>query len=262
MTEIGNDTPSALRARIRSGNFARPTASLAPGYVQANIAILPSDYAYEFLIFCQRNPIACPLLAVSDTGSFRLPDLGADIDIRSDLGRYRVLKSGTPTEDVADIAELWNDDFVVFALGCSFSFEEALIREGLSLAHHKNKSGVPMYITNIPATPAGRFRCNTVVSMRAFSPADAITAIKVTSRFPRVHGAPLHMAAPETIGIVDIQDSFGGFDPHIEPDQLPLFWACGVTAQLAIEHARPPMAIVHSPGYMLITDVLNSTLET
>jgi uncharacterized protein YcsI (UPF0317 family) len=261
MIDSQNDSPSAARAKIRAGKLSRPTSGVAPGYVQANIAILPSKYAFDFLLFCQRNPTPCPLLAVSDVGSFRLPDLGDDIDIRSDLGRYRILKDGVPSEEVDDIQHLWNDDFVVFALGCSFSFEEALLREGLTLHHHTHKTGVAMYLTNIPTKSAGRFSGNTVVSMRAFDPADAITAIKVTSRFPRVHGAPIHIGMPKMIGISDIRETFGGFDAHIEEDQLPLFWACGVTAQLAIEHAAPPIAIVHSPGYMLVTDVLNTSLE-
>ncbi len=260
-TDPSGGAPSAVRAQIRAGKLSRPTSGVAPGYVQANIAILPASHAFEFLLFCQRNPIPCPLLAVSDVGSFRLPELGDDIDIRSDVGRYRILKDGVPSEDLDDITHLWNDEFVVFALGCSFSFEEALLREGLTLHHHTHKTGVAMYLTNIPTRPAGRFSCTTVVSMRAFDPADAITAIKVTSRFPRVHGAPIHIAQPEMIGISDIHETYGGFAAHIGEKQLPLFWACGVTAQRAIEHARPPIAIVHSPGYMLVTDVLNTALE-
>lgn len=254
-------TAAAERLRIRSGANSGQTAGLAPGHVQANLAILPADWAGDFLRFCQANPRPCPLLAVSEVGDPRLPTLGQDIDIRTDVPRYRVYRDGVLSAEPTDIGDLWQDDFVAFLIGCSFSFEEALLADGLPVRHIAMNRNVPMYETNIPCTPAGRFSGTMVVSMRPMVPKDAIRAIQITSRFPSVHGAPVHFGDPAAIGIRDIAHPEHGEAVPIEPGEVPVFWACGVTPQVAIRNARPPVAITHSPGTMLITDLLNTHLS-
>lgn len=253
-------TSLAERLRIRKGDFAGQTAGLAPGHVQGNLAILPVDYANEFLRFCQANPKPCPLLAVSEPGEPMLPDLGEDIDIRTDVPRYRVFRNGELVDEPGDIRGLWRDDLVTFVIGCSFSFEEALIADGIALRHVQRGRNVAMYKTTIPCRAAGRFHGDMVVSMRPLTAADAIRAVQITSRFPNVHGAPVHLGDPSLIGIKDIaRPEFGEAVP-VEPGELPVFWACGVTPQVAIANAKPPLAITHLGGHMLITDLLNSRL--
>ena len=252
--------PGEVRRRIRTGQYRGHTGALAKGFVQANLAILPQDYAAEFLRFCQRNPKPCPLLAVSEPGDPRLPELAEDLDIRTDLSSYRVFRDGEFDGDVVSIEDLWRDDFVVFALGCSFSFEEPLVDAGLRLRHWEDGSVCPMYLTDIDCAPSGRFRSKTVVSMRPFTPANAIKAVQITSRYPRVHGAPVHFGMPERIGIEDIGRAWQGDDPNLAPDEMPVFWACGVTPQVAVRSARPPLAITHTPAHMLVTDVRNASL--
>ncbi|MBP2293714.1 putative hydro-lyase [Azospirillum rugosum] len=256
-------TPTAAeeRLRIRSGAYTGPTAGLAPGHVQANLAILPADWAGDFLRFCQANPRPCPLLAVSEVGDPSLPTLGTNIDIRTDVPRYRVYRDGVLTDGPTDITELWRDDFVAFLIGCSFSFEEALLADGVPVRHIELDRNVPMYETNIPCVGAGRFSGSMVVSMRPMTPKNAIRAIQITSRFPSVHGAPVHFGDPEAIGIRDIADPEHGEAVPIAAGEVPVFWACGVTPQVAIRNARPPIAITHSPGAMLITDLLNTHLS-
>jgi len=251
--------PADLRRAIRSGSFRGNTSGLAPGYVQCNIVILPESYASEFLRFCHLNPKPCPLLAVSEPGDASLPALG-DIDLRTDVPGYRVFKDGTATEDVSDIADLWRDDLVGFALGCSFSFEEALLADGLEIRNISENCNVPMYQTNIDCAPAGRFSGKMVVSMRPFLAADAIRAIQVSGRFPSVHGAPVHLGDPALIGISDLaQPDYGDAVP-LNDGEIPLFWACGVTPQVALAAARPPLAITHQPGSMLVSDLRNAQL--
>ena len=222
--------------------------------------MLPAAYADEFARFCQRNPKPCPLLAMSEPGSPRLPELAADLDLRTDVPSYRVFRDGELDGDVASIGDLWEDDFVTFALGCSYSFEEALVDAGLSLRHWNIGSVCPMYLTDIECAPAGRFHSRLVVSMRSFTPADAIKAVQITSRYPRVHGAPVHLGMPERIGIENIERAWQGDDPVIAAGELPVFWACGVTPQVALRAARPPIAITHTPAHMLVTDVRNASL--
>jgi uncharacterized protein YcsI (UPF0317 family) len=250
----------ALRRRIREGGFGGSTAGLAPGHVQANVVILPADFAADFLRYCQANPKPCPLLAVSEPGDPRLIALGEDIDIRRDVSRYRVFREGVLAEEPTDISDLWRDDLVTFAIGCSFSFEEALMADGLRIRHIEEARNVAMYRTGTDTLPAGRFRGKMVVSMRSFRPADAIRAIQICSRFPAVHGAPVHIAEPEALGIRDLARPEFGDPPTIGDGELPVFWACGVTPQVALEEARPPLAITHSPGCMLVTDMLNARL--
>jgi uncharacterized protein YcsI (UPF0317 family) len=249
-----------VRRQCRAGAYDGPTTGLAPGYVQGNLVILPRDWADEFLRFCQANPKPCPLLGVSEPGSPKLPALGADLDIRTDLPRYRLWKNGALADEPRDILSLWRDDLVGFVIGCSFSFEEALLQSGVPVRHIERGSNVPMYRTNIATAAAGRFHGPLVVSMRPLTPADAIRAIQITTRLPAVHGAPVHLGFPEKIGIGDLARPDYGDPVPIEAGELPVFWACGVTPQAAIAAARPPFAITHSPGRMLVTDLKNTAL--
>lgn len=252
-------SPNALRALVRRGEHTGNTSGLAPGYVQCNIVILPADWAADFLGFCQRNPKPCPLVASSAPGDPSLPGLG-DIDIRTDVPGYRVFRDGELTEEVAEITDLWRDDLVTFALGCSFSFEEALLADGLEVRNVSEGVNVPMYRTNIDCTPSGPFQGKMVVSMRPFLAAEAIRAIQICTRFPSVHGAPVHLGDPALIGIDDLARPDFGDPVTIRENELPVFWACGVTPQVALEQARPPLCITHSPGCMLVTDLPNSRL--
>ncbi|MCL2891668.1 putative hydro-lyase [Brenneria tiliae] len=250
------------RLRIRSGGHTGHTGGLAPGYVQGNIAILPASCAADFLRFCQRNPQACPLLAVSEPGEPILPDLGEGIDIRTDAPRYRLWRDGELSEECDDIRHLWRKDLVSFVIGCSFSFEQALIEGGIPLRHVEQGRNVAMYRTSLPTQPAGPFHGPLVVSMRPLRPADAIRAIQITSRFPAVHGAPIHIGKPESIGIRDLADPDYGDAVEIGADELPVFWACGVTPQAVAVAARLPLCITHAPGCLLITDLLNSRMAS
>ncbi|ARP82117.1 hypothetical protein CAL12_15715 [Bordetella genomosp. 8] len=259
--QSGATAPSApYQARLdaRSGATTSPTANVAPGHVQANLAILPKALADEFLRFCLRNPKPCPILAVSEPGDPSLPELGVDIDIRTDIPRYRVWKDGVLVEEPLDVRHVWRDDLVSFLIGCSFSFEEAMLDNGLPVRHIEQGRNVPMYRTNVPTAAAGRFSGPLVVSMRPLKPADAIRAIQVTSRFPSVHGAPVHFGDPAAIGIADINKPDYGDAVDIRPGEVPVFWACGVTPQSVVAAVKPEFCITHAPGHMLVTDLINS----
>jgi uncharacterized protein YcsI (UPF0317 family) len=253
------DAASELRRKIRGG-WCRPTTNHAPGYVQANLVILPEVLAGDFLRFCQRNPKPCPLLAVSEPGDPRLPALGADLDIRTDLPRYRIWRDGALVAEPLDVAGVWRDDLVSFVIGCSFSFDQALADAGLELRHWTQGCNVPMYITDLPTAPAGGFQGPLVVSMRPFRAADAIKAIQVTSRYAAVHGAPIHLGDPQQIGIADLARPDFGDPVDVHRDELPVFWACGVTPQAVVMAAKPAFCITHAPGYMLVTDLSNAAL--
>jgi uncharacterized protein YcsI (UPF0317 family) len=252
--------PRAVRRAARDGRLSGQTSGLAPGHVQGNLAILPAEEAADFLRFCQANPKPCPLIGVSEPGEALMPALGEGLDIRTDLPRYRVWRDGALAAEPADIRDLWRDDLVAFVIGCSFSFEEALIADGLPLKHIACGSNVPMYRTNIACAPAGRFAGPLVVSMRPFRPADAIRAIQITTRFPSVHGAPVHIGRPDLIGVPDLARPDYGDTVQVAADELPVFWACGVTPQAVIAAAKPAFAITHAPGCMLVTDLKNSRL--
>jgi uncharacterized protein YcsI (UPF0317 family) len=254
------DDPREVRRAIRAGRYRKHTAGLAPGYVQGNVCILPQEYADEFRAFCERNPKPCPLLALSKPGDPRLPELGEDLDIRTDVPRYRVFRDGVQNEDVTDLRDLWRGDLVTFVLGCSFSFEQALMDAGLPLRYVEQGRNVSMYRTSLDTVPAGRFRGKLVVSMRPFKPADAIRAIEITSRYPRSHGAPVHIGRPDLIGIDDLSRPWAGDPTEVRADELPLFWACGITPQSVVLEARPSLCITHAPGHMLVTDLENASL--
>jgi uncharacterized protein YcsI (UPF0317 family) len=251
-------TGHEARLMIRRGELSGPTAGLAPGYVQGNLAILPAAVAGDFLRFCQLNPKPCPLLAASAPGDWRLPALAEDLDIRTDISRYRVFRNGELIDEPTDVRAHWRDDLVTFALGCSFSFEEALTDNGIELRHITCGATVPMYRTSIATAPAGPFHGPMVVSMRPLKPADAIRAIQITTRFPAVHGAPVHIGKPELIGIKDVMKPDYGDPVPINDDEIPVFWACGVTPQSVVATVKPEFCITHYPGAMLVTDRRNS----
>ncbi len=260
LPQLGAALGRQARMRIRSGSFAGNTAGLAPGNVQANLVILPRALAHDFLRFAQANPRPCPVLAISEPGDPSLAALGHGIDLRTDLPRYRVWRHGALVEQPTDIGYLWRDDLVGFAIGCSFSFEAALTEAGIELRHITLGCNVPMFRTSIQCAPAGVFHGPLVVSMRPLRPADAIRAVQITARFPSVHGAPVHLGLPQQIGIRDVAMPDYGDAVPVGPDELPVFWACGVTPQAAIAAARPEFCITHAPGSMLITDLRNAAL--
>jgi uncharacterized protein YcsI (UPF0317 family) len=252
--------PRAARRAIRAGDYTGYTAGVAPGHVQANVCILPRECAEDFLLYCQRNPKPCPLLVRSDTGNPHLPTLAEDLDIRTDIPRYHVFRDGLFIEEVTDITAYWRDDLVTFALGCSFSFEEALLESGLRLKFLERDDVAAVFVTNVDTVPAGPFKGPLMVTMRAFRPADAIRAVQITSRFPNVHGAPVHIGNPAAIG-VDLGRRYQNVgDPEVAEDELPVVWACGLTPQLAVKNAKPALCITHAPSSMLITDLRNASL--
>lgn len=248
----------AARLAIRTGAHRGPTAGLAPGFVQGNLAILPVALAADFLRFCQLNPKPCPLIGTSAPGDPGVPALGDDIDIRTDLPRYRVWQHGELVAEPENLNDFWRDDLVTFVIGCSFSFEEALMADGIEIRHIACGCNVPMYRTSIATQAAGPFHGPMVVSMRPMKPADAIRAVQVTTRFPAVHGAPVHIGKPELIGIRDLAKPDYGDAVPVGDDELPVFWACGVTPQSVIATVKPEFCITHYPGAMLVTDRKNN----
>ncbi|MEL6169734.1 MAG: putative hydro-lyase [Pseudomonadota bacterium] len=244
-----------VRDAIRAGLYASHTAGLGQGYLQANLAIMPERYALDFMRYCQRNPKPCPLTGVSDTGNPMMVTMGRDIDIRSDVPAYNIYRDGRLAGTMHDIREIWMDDLVVFALGCSFTFEHALIRAGIPVWHINNNTTVPMFRSNIDTVPAGPFSGKMVVSMRAIPEDRVAEAIKISRRFHLAHGAPVHSGDPADIGINDVSNPDWGDPAPIGPREVPVFWACGVTPQVAIEAARLPFCITHRPGHMLISDI-------
>jgi uncharacterized protein YcsI (UPF0317 family) len=255
-------SPVDLRRAIRAGAFRAPTSGCAEGALQGNLAILPGSMADDFLRFCQRNPKPCPVIGISEPGDPRIPVLGRDLDIRTDIGAYRVFKSdGEGFDRVSDLEEVWRDDLVSFVLGCSFSFEAAILRAGIPLPHIASERNVAMYVTSIQTEPAGPFSGPMVVSMRAFRAADAIQAVLLSDRYRLAHGAPVHIGDPAAIGIADLSKPDFGDVPSLRPGDIPVFWACGVTPQMAIRTARPDLAITHEPGHMLVTDLSADAAE-
>jgi uncharacterized protein YcsI (UPF0317 family) len=246
--------PGAVRAAIRRGAWTGPTAGLAAGSAQANLVVLPEADALDFLRFCVHNSRACPVLEVTDPGSPEPVLTAPGADLRTDLPRYRVYRAGELAEEVEDIAAHWRDDLVAFLLGCSFTFERALLAEGLPVRHLEQGVNVPMYRTSIACRPAGRFAGPLVVSMRPMRPGEAIRATQVTARFVRAHGAPVHIGAPEAIGVRALDRPDYGDAVEIRDGELPVFWACGVTPQAAAATSRPELMITHAPGHMFVTD--------
>lgn len=250
-----------VRARIRRGEHAGPTGGLAPGYVQTNLVILPEEYAFEFLKFCVRNPKSCPILEVTDVGSPVPPSMAPEADLRTDVPRYRIYERGELTSEPTDISSYWRDDLVSFLLGCSFTFERALLGAGLRLAHLDQGRNVPMYVTGKECVPSGPFAGPMVVSMRPYRPDEVPLAVAVSGRYPMMHGAPVHVGDPDALGVRDLNEPEFGESIEIGDDEIPLFWGCGVTPQAVAMKASPSLMITHSPGHMFITDRLDAEYE-
>lgn len=249
--EVRALTPDAARARFRAG-LAMPTAGWCAGWTQANLLVLPRAQAWDFLLFAQRNPKPCPVLDVHDAGEVAGPLLAGDV--RTDLPAYRVYVDGELAERTTDVTGWWREDLVTFLIGCSFTFEAALLEAGVPVRHVEAGTNVPMYRTSVRCRPAGELAGPLVVSMRPVPAAQVADAVRVTSRFPAVHGAPVHVGDPGALGIVDLDQPDFGDPVEIGPHEVPVFWACGVTPQAAVMESRPALAIAHEPGHMLITD--------
>jgi uncharacterized protein YcsI (UPF0317 family) len=260
MENISPLTPKEIRNLIRKGRWDKPTAGVAMGYAQANLVILPQKDAFDFLLFCQRNPKPCPLLEVLEPGQFRTKFLSLDADIRTDIPRYHIYRKGKLQRTVKEIRSFWQKDFISFLLGCSFSFEEAMLRSNIPVRHIEENKNVPMFISSIPCQPAGVFRGPMVVTMRPI-PSKMITrAVQITSRYASVHGAPIHIGEPSTIGIKDLKKPDFGDPVTLKKGEVPVFWACGVTPQAVVMQAKPDLCITHAPGHMFISDLLNEEL--
>lgn len=253
-------TPVEVRHRIRSGEIKIPTAGMAAGYAQANLVILPPELAADFKRFAEYNPGPCPVLEILEHGP-QTHEMAADGNIITDIPEYFIYRNGKLAERCYDATPYWQKGMVGFLIGCSFSFEEALMRAGIEVRHIATGRNVPMYKTNIMTKPAGPFSGPVVCSMRPMTPADAQRAYEITAAMPHVHGAPLHIGDPAEIGIKDINRPDYGEAVEIRPGEVTVFWPCGVTPQAAVENARPPLVITHSPGHMFITDILNSELN-
>ncbi len=262
MKNINNFSPKEIRFLIRKGKWDKPTAGLAMGYAQANLVILPQKYAFDFLLFCQRNPKPCPLLEVLEPGEYRTKFLSSNADLRTDIPRYHIYRRGRLEATVKETKSLWRNDFVSFLLGCSFSFEEALLRSRIPVRHIEENKNVPMYITNIPCKSAGSFHGPMVVTMRPI-PLDQVTrAVQITSRYASVHGGPVHIGNSTKIGIKNLKKPDFGDSVTLKKDEIPVFWACGVTPQAVLMEAKPDLCITHAPGHMFISDRLNEELAT
>lgn len=253
--------PSEVRQLIREGKIDFQTSGMCNGFAQANMAVLPKDLAFDFLLFTQRNQKPCPVLDVTEPGSPVPRLIAPNADLRYDIPRYRIYKKGELTDEVTNLDKYWRDDLVAFLLGCSFSFEGPMLDAGLDVRHITDNHNVPMYITNIECVPAGVFHGPMVVSMRPMKPKDAVRAVQVTSRMPFFHGAPIHFGDPEAIGIKDISKPDFGDASLIKPGEVPVFWACGVTPQAVAMAVKPEFMITHAPGHMFISDVPNADLS-
>lgn len=260
MEDYRNMRPEEAWKKIRSSEIDYPTAGMCGGYAQANLVILPREYAEDFKEFTEKNPKPCPVLEILD-GSPLVHDMGEGANIATDIPRYFIYRNGVKTDEVTDISAYWQEDFVGFLIGCSFSFEEALLEAGIDVRHISMGCNVPMYKTNMECEKAGVFEGPLVCSMRPMTPENAKKAAEITGRYPNVHGAPVHMGDPAQIGISDIDSPDYGDSVEIRDGEIPVFWACGVTPQAAVERAKPPIVITHAPGHMFITNVKNADLN-
>ena len=254
------ENPKEVRGLIRRGELVQPTSSLTLGYAQANLVILPREVAFDFFLFCQRNPKPCPILEVVEPGKYEPVLTAPGADLRVDIPLYRIYKEGKLVSEEEEIISCWTSELVCFLLGCSFTFEAALMKAGIALRHIAEGKNIAMYETSIEAVSAGIFSGPVVVTMRPIHVTKVVKSIQITSRFPLVHGAPLHIGDPKKIGIRDIAHPQYGDYVGIREDEVPVFWACGVTSQAVALKSRPPLMITHSPGHMFITDILNEEL--
>jgi uncharacterized protein YcsI (UPF0317 family) len=249
-------SPKGAREAFRSGEVS-PTSGWCDGWTQANLVALPRDWAWDMLLFAQRNPKPCPMLDVVEDGGTS-PALATDADLRTDVPRYRVWRDGELVDEPNDVVDLWRDDLVSFLIGCSFTFETALVAAGVPLRHVEQGRNVSMYRTAQPCRPAGRLSGPLVVSMRPVPASLVPVAVAASARMPEVHGAPVHVGSPEALGIADLDRPEFGDPVEFEKDDVPVFWACGVTPQAALMASRPPFAITHAPGHMFITDAADT----
>lgn len=254
-------SPAEVRQLIREEKITGQTSGMCAGYAQANLLILPREYAYDFLLFAQRNPKSCPVLEVGDVGSRATKFMANGADIATDIPKYRVYENGVLTGEYTNIDKFWRDDFVYFLIGCSFSFESELLEGGVPVRHIEENKNVPMFLTNIECERAGIFHGKMVVSMRPIPQDKVIKAVTVTASMPRVHGSPIHIGDPAAIGIKDISKPDFGDSVTVNEGEVPVFWCCGVTPQSAVMSAKPSIAISHAPGHMFITDVRNTLLK-
>ena len=253
--EFSLASPIEVRHAIREGVWTDHTVALAANYTQANLVVLPRDVAYDFLLFCVRNPKPCPLLDVTDAGSPVPTRAAPAADLRTDLPRYRVYQHGMLVEEPSSILHWWRDDLVGFLLGCSYTFEHALIEAGVRLRHVEQGTNVPMFRTTRSCLPAGEFHGPLVVSMRPIRGDQVGRAVEVTSRYPKAHGAPVWVGDPSELGITDLGTPDWGEALWPEAGEVPVFWACGVTPQAVASQTKPPLMITHAPGHMFITDL-------
>jgi uncharacterized protein YcsI (UPF0317 family) len=259
--DLRHATGAEVRRLARLGELTGPTPGLALGHVQANLVVVPRDLAFDFLLFCQRNPKPCPLLDVTEPGSAEPRFVAAGADLRDDLPRYRVYRHGELVDEPTSLGGWWRDDLVGFLLGCSFTFESALLQAGVPVRHVEAGCNVPMYRTNVACRPAGVFHGPMVMSMRPLTPAQTVRAVQVCSRFPRAHGAPVQFGDPTALGIRDLARPDFGDAVEVRPGEVPVFWACGVTPQAVAMEVRPPLLITHKPGHMFVTDLRDTDLE-
>jgi uncharacterized protein YcsI (UPF0317 family) len=250
-----------IRRRARNGELDGPTPGLALGYVQANLVVVPRQLAFDFLLFCQRNPKACPLLDVTEAGDAEPKLVAPGADVRTDLPRYRVIRDGELVDEPQHLSAWWRDDLVAFLIGCSFTFENALLLAGIPVRHVEQGCNVPMYRTKIACKSAGVFRGPLVVSMRPMTPTQAVTATRICGRFPRAHGTPIHFGDPAGIGICDLDKPDFGDPVEIRSGETPVFWECGVTPQAVVMEAKPGLCLTHKPGHMFVTDLRDTELE-
>ena len=257
---MGVSTVQEIRAAIARGEWRKPTSGLAPGFTQANVVILPKKYAFDFLLFCTRNDRPCPVIDVCEAGISAPPLAGPNADISTQIPRYRIYRHGVLEQECDDIRDQFTDDMVTFLLGCSFTFEQDLLDNGVPVRHIELERNVPMYVTNRECRPAGIFSGPMVVSMRPIPEALVGKASAITGKYRKAHGAPIHIGDPAALGIDDLQSVDFGDAPEIRPGEVPVFWACGVTPQMALKRARPDLVITHAPGYMFITDIRDQDL--
>ena len=261
-TPLNPTTGSEVRQLVRAEQLDGPTPGLAPGFVQANLVIVPKNLAFDFLLFCQRNPKPCPLLEVIDAGNTEPIETALHADVRTDVPRYCVYRNGNVIDEPSHLQQWWRDDLVTFLLGCSFTFENALIQRNVPVRHLEQDRNVPMYRTSIACASAGTFAGTMVVSMRPMTPAQALTATQICQRIPLAHGAPIHFGEPGEIGIVDVNKPDFGDPVEIRSGEVPVFWACGVTPQVVGMQSKPELLITHKPGHMLVTDLRDVDLMT
>ena len=261
LTQLGITDPVKVREMIREEKITGPTSGMCPGYAQANLVVLPKEYAYDFLLFTQRNPKSCPVLEVSEEGDRYLRRIAPGADIASEIPKYRIYEKGVLTGEYTNVESFWREDLVSFLIGCSFSFESELLDAGIEVRHISMGCNVPMYITNIECEPAGIFSGKMVVSMRPIPYEQIVKAVTVTGQMPKVHGTPIHIGDPSVIGIKDVNKPDFGDAVSIMPGEVPVFWCCGVTPQSVVMNVKPSFCITHAPGHMLITDVKNTELK-